>query len=66
MNKFEHTVLRIDNHTSVYRGFTINRCPRNRMAMRTPYRIFKDGHYYGCDFALAEAVKTINKLHKGY
>lgn len=55
-------VIWLSKHACVYRGFTINKCPRNAITMRVAYSISNDGNYLGCDFALAEAISTINKL----
>ncbi|AYN26566.1 DUF4761 family protein [Buttiauxella sp. 3AFRM03] len=58
-------IVEVDSHTFIYRGFTINKCPRNSLTLKTPYRVLNNGDYYGRDFALAEAVATINKIYGG-
>lgn len=65
MKQSKHAALHIDQHTSIYRGFTIQRCPRDNNTLKTPYTVMRDGQYYGRDFALAEAYRTVNKLHAG-
>lgn len=61
MNK----LIQLSKHRYVYRGFTINKCPRNSLTLKTPCSILNNGDYYGRDFALSEAVATINKIHGG-
>ncbi|WP_213132206.1 DUF4761 family protein [Citrobacter sp. FP75] len=59
----KHAAVHIDEHTTIYRGFTIQRCPRDNRTFKTPYTVTCNGHYYGRDFTLAEAFRTVNKLH---
>ncbi|GAA3911579.1 hypothetical protein GCM10022405_40910 [Gibbsiella dentisursi] len=55
-------LVRLSEHTFVYRGFTIHQCPRDRATSRTAYQLMSDGNYFGCDFALAEAMYTVDSL----
>ncbi|EAN0852645.1 DUF4761 family protein [Salmonella enterica] len=58
-----HTPISIGKHTTVYRGFTIHKCPRNPKTMRTPYHITKENDSFGYEFALSDAFKMIDELH---
>ncbi|HBZ3739524.1 TPA: DUF4761 family protein, partial [Klebsiella pneumoniae] len=46
------------------RGFTIQKCPRNPFTFKHSYRISSNGDYYGRDFALAEAMRTVDQMYK--
>lgn len=58
-------LIQLSRHSYIYRGFTIHKCPRNAITMKTAYSVLNDGNYLGRDFALAEAMKTIDKLKSG-
>ncbi|MFV9310549.1 DUF4761 domain-containing protein [Klebsiella oxytoca] len=55
-------VSQLNSKTSLYRGFTILKLPRKKPYNRQRYQITHSGHYFGIDFALAEAVKTIDRI----
>ncbi|MBZ7472114.1 DUF4761 domain-containing protein [Klebsiella grimontii] len=55
-------VLHLNSKTSLYCGFTILRLPRKKPYDRQRYQITHEGHYYGIDFALAEACRTIDRI----
>ena len=55
-------LIQLSRHSYVYRGFTIHKCPRNSATMKAAYNVLSDGNYFGRDFALAEAMQTIDKL----
>lgn len=55
-------LVQLSCHSYIYRGFTIHKCPRNSVTLKTAYSVSNDGNYLGRDFALAEAIDTINKL----
>nr|WP_245551584.1 DUF4761 family protein [Enterobacter soli] len=40
-------------------------CPRNSTTMQRAYSVLNNGNYFGRDFALAEAMQTIDKLRNG-
>ncbi|HFN6480322.1 TPA: DUF4761 family protein [Citrobacter farmeri] len=40
-------------------------CPRRSRTMQRAYSVLNDGNYFGRDFALAEAIQTIDKLRSG-
>ncbi|HCR1105290.1 TPA: DUF4761 family protein [Klebsiella aerogenes] len=58
-------VSQLNSKTSIYRGFTILKLPRKKPYSRQRYQITHSGHYFGIDFALAEACKTIDRVIKG-
>ncbi|ENO0837855.1 DUF4761 family protein [Enterobacter hormaechei subsp. steigerwaltii] len=58
-------LIQLSRHCYIYRGFTIHKCPRNAITMKTAYSVLNNGNYLGRDFALAEAMKTIDKLKSG-
>ncbi|MBI0278508.1 DUF4761 family protein [Hafnia alvei] len=55
-------LVQLSQHTYIYRGFTINKCPRNAITMKTAYNVSQNGQYCGRDFALAEAMKTVDSM----
>lgn len=58
-----HPLVSVNDHVSVYRGFTIQVLPRSLHFKNKRYQVTKDGSYFGQEFAQAEAVKLIDKLH---
>ncbi len=56
-------LIQLSRHSYLYRGFTIQKCPRNPFTLTNSYSIFSNGDYYGRDFALAEAMRTIDGMH---
>lgn len=55
-------VSQLNSKTSLYRGFTILKLHRKKPYNRQRYQITHGGHYFGIDFALAEACKTIDRV----
>ncbi|EPT7106024.1 DUF4761 domain-containing protein [Klebsiella michiganensis] len=55
-------VLQLNSKTSLYCGFTILKLPRKKPYNRQRYQITHTGHYYGIDFALSEACRTIDRI----
>ncbi len=55
-------VSHLNSKTSLYRGFTILKLPRKKPYSRQRYQITHSGHYFGIDFALAEAGNDSNLL----
>ncbi|HFT0372052.1 MULTISPECIES: DUF4761 domain-containing protein [Klebsiella pneumoniae complex] len=53
-------VVWINKHAGICCGFTIRVLPRRVGKKR--YQITHGGHYFGIDFALAEACKTIDRI----
>lgn len=58
-------LIQLSRHSYIYRGFTIHKCPRNAITMKTAYSVLNNGHYFGRDFALAEAMKTVDAIRDG-
>ncbi|RTP02476.1 DUF4761 family protein [Enterobacter hormaechei] len=58
----------ISKNVYLYSGFTIRKTPRNVFSKSNAYLIHKQsndtesGNYYGRDFALAEAMQTIDRI----
>lgn len=57
-------LIQLSRHSYIYRGFTIHKCPRNSVTLKTAYSVTNDGNYLGRDFALAEAIQTIDNLKR--
>ena len=57
-------LVQLSRHSYLYRGFTIQKCPRNPFTFKHSYRISSNGDYYGRDFALAEAMRTVDQMYK--
>ncbi|WP_101529219.1 DUF4761 domain-containing protein [Klebsiella pneumoniae] len=55
-------VSQLNSKTSLYRGFTILKLPRKKPYSRQRYQVTHGGHYFGIDFALDEACKTIDRI----
>lgn len=53
---------RLNSKTRLYRGFTILALPRKKPYSRQRYQITHNGNYFGIDFALSEARKTIDRI----
>lgn len=58
-----HRPIRINKFVTIYRGFTIAKSPRTPVRPRNQYGISKEGVYFGCEFAEAEAMRFIDQLH---
>nr|WP_170174640.1 DUF4761 family protein [Serratia microhaemolytica] len=58
-------LIQLSRHSYIYRGFTIQKCPRNAITMKTAYSVLNNGLYLGRDFALSEAMQTIDRLTRG-
>lgn len=58
-------LIQLSRHSYVYRGFTIHMCPKNSRTLQRAYSVLNDGNYFGRDFALADAMRTIDKLKNG-
>ena len=61
-------LIYISKNTHLYLGFTIRKSPRNALNNRSAYLITKYAensyNYYGCDFALSEACRTVRRIVK--
>lgn len=58
-------LIQLSKHTFVYRGVTIQKCPRHSKTNRRAYQLVSNGDYFGRDFALAEAMRTVDKMING-
>ncbi|WP_449553456.1 DUF4761 family protein [Lelliottia amnigena] len=58
-------LIQLSKHSFVYRGFTIHKCPHNAITMKTAYSVINNGNYFGRDFALSEAMKTVDVIRDG-
>ncbi len=65
MDAQNKALIQLSKHTFIYRGFTIQKCPRHSETSRTAYQLMSNGDYFGRDFALAEAMRTVDKMVKG-
>ncbi|HBS5699357.1 TPA: DUF4761 domain-containing protein [Klebsiella aerogenes] len=54
--------VQLNSKTSLYCGFTILKLPRKKPYNRQRYQITHTGHYFGIDFALSEACRTIDRI----
>lgn len=57
-------VVKVSEHTSVYRGFSITRLKRNKITLITRYHVSQGDHSYGKFDAQAQATDYIDRLHK--
>ncbi|EPY6986941.1 DUF4761 family protein [Klebsiella quasipneumoniae] len=55
-------LIQLSRHSYVYRGFTIYKCPMNSTTTRRAYCVLNNDDYFGRDFALAEACRTIDRI----
>lgn len=61
-NTQPRALVQLSKHTFVYRGFTIQKCSRHSVTNRTAYQLVSNGNYFGRDFALAEAMRTVDNM----
>lgn len=59
---FNEALVQLNSKTSLYRGFTITKLPRKKPYNRQRYQITFSGDYFGIDFALAEAIRTVDMV----
>ncbi|MBB1525659.1 MULTISPECIES: hypothetical protein [Pectobacterium] len=60
----DHALIKVSEHTSVYRGFSIIRCPRTATNPITRYRVSQGDQSFGLFDALGQATSYINGLHE--
>lgn len=58
-----HRPIHVKKFVTLYRGFTIAKSPQTAVRPRNQYGISKEGVYFGCEFAEAEAMRFIDQLH---
>nr|WP_237613356.1 hypothetical protein [Pectobacterium parmentieri] len=59
----DHALIKLSEHTSIYRGFSIIRYPRTATNPITRYRISQGDQSFGLFDALGQATEYINRLH---
>jgi len=58
-----NAIIRVSKNAAIYRGFTITKSPRTAHRPLNLYGVSRGGAYFGCEFAEAEAVRFIDRLH---
>ncbi|HDL7645898.1 TPA: DUF4761 domain-containing protein [Yersinia enterocolitica] len=56
-------LIQLSSHSYLYRGFTIQKYPRDYLTKKYFYGVMHQGEYFGRDYALAEAICTIDKMY---
>ena len=59
-----YQLIRLSNHSSIYRGFTITQLPRNNINRFKRYRVIQNEQSFGLFDAQALATGFIDELHK--
>ncbi|WP_052234735.1 hypothetical protein [Pectobacterium carotovorum] len=59
----DHALIKVSEHTSVYRGFSIICCTRTATNPITRYRVRQGDQSFGLFDALGQATSYINELH---
>lgn len=60
----ESAILKLSEHTSIYRGFTLVRLPSNKIHHFTRYRVYQNDQSFGLFDNQPLAVKFIDDLYK--
>lgn len=60
----KYAITKLSEHTSLYRGFTVTRLPRNKINRFTRYRVSQNDQSFGLFDAQALATGFIDQLHK--
>jgi hypothetical protein len=63
MSQLAHVLIKVSEHTSIYRGFSITRIPRKKMNPVTRYHVSQGDQSYGKFDAQAEATGYIDELY---
>jgi hypothetical protein len=58
-----NAIIRVSKNAAIYRGFTITKSPRTAHRPLNLYGVSRGDAYFGCEFAEAEAVRFIDRLH---
>jgi len=58
-----NAIIRVSKNAAIYRGFTITKSPRTAHRPCNLYGVSRDGAYFGCELAEAEAVRFIDRMH---
>lgn len=56
-------IIHVSKNAAIYRGFTITKLQRTALQQRARYAIFHEGNFFGYEFAGAEAMRFIDRLH---
>ncbi|BEM82117.1 hypothetical protein SME41J_14410 [Serratia marcescens] len=64
MNQQVHALLKVSEHTNLYRGFSITRLPRKALNPVTRYHVSQGDQSYGKFDAQAEATGYIDGLYE--
>ncbi|PVZ87927.1 hypothetical protein C9426_10030 [Serratia sp. S1B] len=59
----QHAIIKVSTHTSVYRGFSITKIPRNVYQPIPSYHVRQGDQSYGKFDAQAEATGYIDQLY---
>ncbi|MCB5316342.1 hypothetical protein LH413_02340 [Yersinia massiliensis] len=57
-------MVKVSEHTCVYRGFSITRLKRNKINLITRYQVSQGDQSYGKFDAQAQATNYIDRLHE--
>lgn len=64
MNQVAYALVKVSEHTNLYRGFSITRLPRKALNPVTRYHISQGDQSYGKFDAQAEATGYIDRLYE--
>ncbi|MCW6014554.1 hypothetical protein K1Y38_17105 [Serratia marcescens] len=64
MNQQAHALIKVSEHTNLYRGFSITRLPRKALNPVTRYHVSQGDQSYGKFDAQAEATGYIDGLYE--
>nr|WP_074007588.1 hypothetical protein [Yersinia aleksiciae] len=59
-----HALVKVSEHTCVYRGFSITRLKRNKINLITRYQVSQGDQSYGKFDAQAQATAYVDQLHQ--
>lgn len=64
MNQAPYALVKVSEHTNLYRGFSITRLPRKALNPVTRYHVSQGDQSYGKFDAQAEATGYIDELYE--
>lgn len=64
MNQPAYALIKVSEHTNVYRGFSITRIPRKKVQPVTRYHVSQGDQSYGKFDAQAQATGYIDELYQ--
>jgi hypothetical protein len=62
--EMQHSIVKVSEHTSVYRGFSVTKLPRKALQPVTRYLVRQGDQSYGKFDAQALATGYIDKLYQ--